>query len=308
MQTPEALKSQIGSTADLQSVVKTMKAQAAVSIQQYEAALASLQQYSHTLELGLQILLQQSASVAPPAALAPASSSPDPLGIILFGSDQGLCGQFNQQIAQYLDRYLGDPPIAIAEQRHLAVVGARPLPTLQELGLRIDETFAVPSNVDGITATVQDLLLMIDRWQTHWGTIGSRGLVPNQRILLFYNRPTSSVAYESVIVQPLPLDEAWLAQLRQRPWPSRRLPTPLMDPETLFFKLVRQYLFISLYQALAASLASENASRLAAMQAAESNIDDRLEDLTRQYRQQRQSAITAELLDVISGFEALTGQ
>jgi F-type H+-transporting ATPase subunit gamma len=76
----------------------------------------------------------------------------------------------------------------------------------------------------------------------------------------------------------------------------------------LFSQLVQQYLFISLYQAMAASLAAENASRLAATQSAERNIRDRLEDLTSQYRQQRQSAITAELLDVVSGFEALTGE
>jgi F-type H+-transporting ATPase subunit gamma len=297
MQTPEALKSQIDSTEDLQSVVKTMKAQAAVSIQQYEAALASLQQYSHTLELGLQILLQQPEYAARTAELATDPDQQDQLGIILFGSDQGLCGQFNQQIAQHLDRYLGEPPMAIADHRQIAVVGARPIPTLQDFGVHIDETFGVPSNVDGITATVQDLLLMIDRWQTEMGC---------DRILLFYNRPTSSASYESVIVQPLPLDQHWLTQLRQRPWASRRLPTVLMDPEKLFFQLVQQYLFITLYQALAASLASENASRLAAMQAAESNIDERLADLTGQYRQQRQSAITAELLDVVSGFEALT--
>ncbi|WP_204141739.1 F0F1 ATP synthase subunit gamma [Halomicronema sp. CCY15110] len=297
MQTPEALKSQIDSTEDLQSVVKTMKAQAAVSIQQYEAALASLRQYSHTLELGLQILLQQPKYADNTVGLDPDRYQQNQLGVILFGSDQGLCGQFNQQIAQYLDRYLGDPPIAIADQRQIAVIGARPIPTLQDLGVQIDETFRVPSNVDGITATVQDLLWMIDRWQTDMGC---------DKILLFYNRPTSSASYESVIVQPLPLDQDWLATLRQRPWKSRRLPTVLMDPETLFFKLVQQYLFITLYQALAASRASENASRLAAMQSAESNIDDRLEELTAQYRQQRQSAITAELLDVVSGFEALT--
>ena len=96
-----------------------------------------------------------------------------------------MCGQFNQQIAQHLDRYLRDPPIAIADQRQIAVVGARPIPTLQDLGVQIDETLRVPSNADGITATVQDLLLMIDRWQADLGC---------DRILLFYNRPTSSAS------------------------------------------------------------------------------------------------------------------
>jgi F-type H+-transporting ATPase subunit gamma len=70
--------------------------------------------------------------------------------------------------------------------------------------------------------------------------------------------------------------------------------------------LVREYLFISLYHAFAESLASENASRLSSMQAAQKNIAERLSDLNAEYRRQRQSSITAELLDIVSGFEALT--
>jgi F-type H+-transporting ATPase subunit gamma len=80
-----------------------------------------------------------------------------------------------------------------------------------------------------------------------------------------------------------------------------------MDRERLFSALIHQYLFVSLSQALAESLASEHASRLAAMQHAERHIQERLEELRAQFRQQRQLAITTELLDIVAGFEALTG-
>jgi F-type H+-transporting ATPase subunit gamma len=79
-----------------------------------------------------------------------------------------------------------------------------------------------------------------------------------------------------------------------------------MDRERLFSALIHQYLFVSLSQALAESLASEHASRLAAMQHAERHIQERLEELRTQFRQQRQLAITTELLDIVAGFEALT--
>jgi F-type H+-transporting ATPase subunit gamma len=55
------------------------------------------------------------------------------------------------------------------------------------------------------------------------------------------------------------------------------------------------------------SLAAENASRMASMQAAERNIDERIQELIKRLNQQRQTAITSELLDIVSGFEALTG-
>jgi F-type H+-transporting ATPase subunit gamma len=70
--------------------------------------------------------------------------------------------------------------------------------------------------------------------------------------------------------------------------------------------LVREYLFVSLFRACAESLASENASRLAAMQRAENNIDELLEDLNRTFHRLRQSGIDEELFDVVSGFEAMT--
>ncbi len=69
--------------------------------------------------------------------------------------------------------------------------------------------------------------------------------------------------------------------------------------------LLREWLFVELFRACAESLASEHASRLLAMQAAERNIADRLAELNTAYRQQRQEAITAELLDVAAGFEVL---
>jgi F-type H+-transporting ATPase subunit gamma len=75
---------------------------------------------------------------------------------------------------------------------------------------------------------------------------------------------------------------------------------------TTLMALVREFLFVSLYRACAESLASENASRLAAMQRAEKNIDDLLEALSHTFHRLRQSGIDEELFDVISGFEALS--
>jgi F-type H+-transporting ATPase subunit gamma len=69
--------------------------------------------------------------------------------------------------------------------------------------------------------------------------------------------------------------------------------------------VLRQFFFMALYRAFAESLAAENASRLASMQAAERNIEEALEKLRLDYHRRRQSDITEELLDVLSGFEVL---
>jgi F-type H+-transporting ATPase subunit gamma len=77
-----------------------------------------------------------------------------------------------------------------------------------------------------------------------------------------------------------------------------------MDREQLFAALVREYLFVRLFRACAESQAAEHASRLSAMQSASRNLDDRQVELVAEFRRRRQELITAELLDVVAGYEA----
>jgi F-type H+-transporting ATPase subunit gamma len=79
-----------------------------------------------------------------------------------------------------------------------------------------------------------------------------------------------------------------------------------MERERLFTALVRQYLFVSLFRACAESQAAEHASRLSAMQSASKNLDERQVELLGEFRRRRQEVITAELLAVVSGYEALS--
>ena len=125
-------------------------------------------------------------------------------------------------------------------------------------------------------------------------------------MLVFHCQYVTRGAYEPRCLNLLPVDRGWLESLCQRPWPTHVLPAFTMDSEQLFSALIRQYLFVALYRAAAESLASENAARLTAMRGAERNITDQLDTLRMRFHQQRQQAITEELLDIASGFEALS--
>ncbi|MGI8436642.1 MAG: F0F1 ATP synthase subunit gamma, partial [Chthoniobacterales bacterium] len=122
---------------------------------------------------------------------------------------------------------------------------------------------------------------------------------------LFYNRPTSGAGYDPVTQRLLPLYETWRSNLAKLPWPAKNLPEVLGDGTETLRALIREYLFVSLFRACAESLASENASRLAAMQRADKNIDELLVTLQGSFNRLRQSSIDEELFDVISGFDAL---
>jgi F-type H+-transporting ATPase subunit gamma len=84
------------------------------------------------------------------------------------------------------------------------------------------------------------------------------------------------------------------------------LPEATGDISAALTAFIREYLSVLVFQACAQSLASENASRLAAMQRAEKNIAELPRDLTRNYRRLRQESIDEELREVLSGYEALS--
>ena len=153
-----------------------------------------------------------------------------------------------------------------------------------------------PGNVEGLTETVQSLLIRLDTLLA---------LRPGARILIFHNRRREEVAAQPHVTQLLPLDKDQLLGLAQQPWPSRCLPTFSMEFDRLFAALVRQHLFVALFRAAAELVASEQASRLLAMQAAERNIEQHLDEVNAEYRAQRQQQITDEIIDLLSGFEAI---
>jgi F-type H+-transporting ATPase subunit gamma len=128
-----------------------------------------------------------------------------------------------------------------------------------------------------------------------------------QHIYLFYNHYVSGAIYHPHSLRLLPVDQVWLDELRNRKWESRSLPMYTLDFDGLFLALLREYLFVSLYRAFTESLASENASRLAAMQSAEKNIEEQLDEIHVAFHRQRQMTITEELLDIVAGYEAMKG-
>jgi F-type H+-transporting ATPase subunit gamma len=165
-------------------------------------------------------------------------------------------------------------------------------------GLKLAGLLNVPGSVNAITPLVGQILVESEARR-------SRG--ETTELHLFYNRPTSGSGYAPVTQRLLPLDEEWRRKLAELPWPGRNLPEVMGGASATLPALIRGYLFVSLFRACAESLASENASRLAAMQRAEKNIDELLDDLNRTFHRLRQSGIDEELFDVVTGFEALSG-
>ena len=290
--TTASLSRKIGSAGDLNSVVRTMKAMAASSVGRYESAVRSLDDYYRTVQLGLVACLRRVGP--PPAASRSEHKDAGTIDAIVFGSDQGLVGRFNEVMVEFVVETLA----ALPGKKTIWAIGERIQSRLADSGLRPDRCFILPNSIAAITPLVGQVLVQIEAKR--------EGGAPTQAYL-FHNRPMPGAGYAPSFQRLLPLDEAWQHDLGAVRWPSGNLPEVMNGGQGTLLAFIREYLFASLFRACAESLASENASRLAAMQRAEKNIDELLEDLKRTFHQLRQSGIDEELFDVVSGFEALAG-
>lgn len=291
METVDTLQRRIKTAEELHSIVRTMKALAAVNIRQLEKAAAALDDYRRTVELGLRAVLSHRSRTAVRARTAPH----EVLGAIVLGSDQGMCGQLNDQVVAYALEDMGRRGVPTAA-RILCAVGRRAEARLDEAGQGVGQTLAVAASTSGITPLVQRLLLTIDAWHVERDV---------DHVVVYYSELLSRARYRPQHVDLLPVDRQWLASLERDAWPTRALPAFSLDAEELFSRLIREYLFVALYRACAESMASENASRLLAMRGAEKKIGENIDELRHLYHQERQRAVTEELLDITSGFEAL---
>ena len=287
----ESLGKKISTARDLEGVVRAMKALAVSSIGQYEKSVQALGDYNRTVELGIALCLRKRGP--PPFVPAKAHPDRDTVGAVVFGSDQGLVGRFNEVIVEFAKSTLGGLP---GKTRKIWAVGERAHALMADTGLTQAGTLAVPSSVGAITPLIGQVLIEVEQ------AIEKGEIVD---FYLFHNRPKLGSSYEPVGKRLLPLDHAWQSKIATVPWPTKSVAEVIEGPAPALPAFIRGYIFVSLFQACAESLAAENASRLAAMQRAEKSIDDMLVDLNRKFHRMRQELIDEELFDVISGYEAL---
>ena len=265
-----------------------MKSLAAVNIRQFERAVESLEQYRAVVDMGWSVFLRMGRPT-----LSPSLNHGDVCLVV--GSDQGMCGQFNESLWPFLQEQVKERTVQGRNWDYWSL-GEKVHGMLEDAGVPNPVHFPAPGSLNAVTERVQEAIGKVEEW---------RSAKKLETLYLCHHVLGEQGGYVPVFQRVLPLDASWAKDYGGAPWPNRCLPMLGSNRETMFAHLFRQYLFISFYRAFAQSLAGENAARLMAMQAAEKNILELQDDLQALFREQRQAAITSELLDIISGFEAL---
>lgn len=278
---------------ELRSVTHTMRGLAAVNLRRFEIAAEALDAYEEIVERGLQVVVGNP-DFPLDIVTAGASVTHSEYALIVFGSSQGLCGPINRHVTQQTTEALDGISGSCVD---VMAVGNRLRTELELGGITVSDLVDLPGTVGGITRRAADVLERVELWR-----------IERPNLVVFMSFPAYAgrhTAYEPVVRRLVPYDPDRIRQIAERPWPTRSLPIHTLDTGRLFGELTRQALFVGIHRSFAQTMASVAASRLTAMDGAREKIEEQLAELQRQHHQIRQSSITEELLDVVSGFEVL---
>jgi F-type H+-transporting ATPase subunit gamma len=267
----------------VRDVVSAMRATAAGRIQAAQRAMAAARRYREVVVRGL--------AAAGPAALSPVPRAcPGAVLLVVLTSEQPLCGNFNHAV---IDRALAaHRELAAGSPVRLVSVGHRGSRAIAARGLAPDDVEPGATSLAGLRDLVRRLSARADHGCAT-GTIAAVDVV--------YARYRSVSEQVPARERVLPLDPAVLPP----PGPTVRFHRYLPAPE-LVAGLVSQFAYISLYHAAAESYASEQASRLVAMDGATRNTGRMVDDLAGLERRERQHEITRQMLELAAS--RLAGQ
>lgn len=269
------LKARIASLRDLRDLMRALRALAASHVQEAQDALRGIRRYTGIVEEAIvettaALPVERADRGAPPPAGAPM--------LAVFCSEHGFAGAFNERLLDRAEREL-------ANGRRLGIVGRRGAVLAEERGLAPLWQLPMAAHVGGIAATARQV-------------VGQ--LAPAATVDIVFASYRRGGSFEVEVKRLLPLDPQLFAAS-----PRRSPPLHHLAPGDLLERLAGEYLFAEITRAVMESLASENGARLRAMETADHNIGEKLEKLGRREHALRQEAITTELLDVVTGSEAV---
>jgi len=275
------IERQIQTIEGLRDIIHCMRSLAATYLSRAEERLDGVRAYADTIGRAIEDCLFGREIRLP-------ESRSRNTAILSFFSEQGLCGRFNEVMAEAAVKHA--PTV---DAPHFIVVGKRGPGLLRREKLPILAELPSTTSPDGVDAVIHEIAKVV---------LELHGRDAFAQLYLLYARYLSPGRIQPTFERVLPLDlTPWREAEKARTAP----PHLALSRLGLLWELVHEYAFISLYRAFTESLAGENGMRLQSMEAAKSNIEDTLDELQLRARIQRQNDITEELLDIVSGAEAL---
>ena len=279
------IRQRIRSVQSTQKITRAMQMVAGSKLRRMQEELVAFRPYARQLRAMTERFLLSHPDLTHPLLDRESREAPAPIGLLLISSDTGLCGTYNERIFEIAQNFLKENPSAV-----VAAIGKKGTRTLSRKGKRS--------------------LKEITDWGGRFGL--SKAMALYQWMEELYLKGTVSgwwVAYTQFI-----------SAMRFSPTIERFLPTPapeqiegpgpervIVEPEAAVTAdaMLRRFLKSQLSRVLLEAFTSEHSARMMSMRNATDNAAEMIEHLTLSRNKARQAAITKELIEVVSGSEAL---
>jgi len=284
------LKNQINSVKGTQKTTKAMKLVSTAKLRRAEVALKNSREYAKKIEELVSSIATKVSSIKDTIDnRAFHDVEAKKIDIIFVTADKGLCGGFNHQTIKTVSKLLKDYKEKDIKVR-LKGIGRKGLEYFKFNEFEIiDERIGLSAAPNYEEASKFILESYNDFMNSE-----------TDKVILVHN------GYVNKIVQEIKINELLPLKVEEVDTKDEVLDIePKNDEELVLTQLVQKYVEFSQFFALLDSLAAEHSARMQAMDAATNNASDKVKELTLQYNKARQEAVTTELIEIISGMEAL---
>jgi F-type H+-transporting ATPase subunit gamma len=289
------IRTQIASKKSTQKITRAMKLVAASRLRRAQEAIVAARPYANTLG---EAIAEVALRAGPESHPLLDRRTPERITLVLLTSDRGLAGGFNANIFRVSQRFIAERKQATPPAREvvLEVVGKKGRDYFRRRKLEVTREIAAPT-ADTAAAISRELAQIVSHAFRHAHT---------DAVFLVYNEFKSAVQQRVVVEPLLPVSGAELPGATRA---AGGVLDFLYEPskQKLLDALLPLYVESQIYRGLLESIASELGARMTAMDSATNNAREMIASLTLQYNRARQAAITKELMEIVSGAEALKG-
>ncbi|MCB2199918.1 ATP synthase F1 subunit gamma [bacterium] len=285
------IKRRIGTVTNTKQITRAMKMVSAAKLRRAQDQMLAARPYSDHLKELIQDLAARTDSNAHPLL---AVREPKQVGIVVVTSDRGLAGGFNAAICRQAEKII-EQMQGETEEVRLIAIGRKGYDYFRKrggdfiqhhIGLSRDFEFGKVLSIGGAIRELYEE-----------GHVVEEGL---DRVYLVYNEFKNVVTQEVVVEQLFPIVPELASEEK---YPTDYIYEP--DERTVLDSVLPLYANVTLWRVLLESFAAEHAARMNAMENATNNATDLIASLTLEYNKARQAAITNEILEVVTGAEAL---
>jgi F-type H+-transporting ATPase subunit gamma len=282
----KAIRKRIASVRNTQQITKAMKMVSAAKLRRAQEAVVAARPYADRLTELLRGLAGAVSEEVHP--LLRTSEEPARIRLLLITSDRGLCGAYNSGLIRHADAYLRQHA---GREVSLTILGRKGVEYYRRRAATIaDRHVQIPGPSVSLAREIA----------TKAGTDFVEGRV--DRVDLLYSTFRSALSQVPTVETLLPVG----VEAGTEDAPSTE---PILEPDrhALLARLLPWFVGVRVYRALLEAAASEHGARMTAMDSATSNAAKMIFSLTLAMNRARQAAITKELMEIVSGAEALKG-